>query len=140
MSTLMKKNNTISNLFDLITINDFFEPDYWYNNTPSKSSSDYDIIENEDSVILEMSLAGFKKENIKIITNKGNLEIKAERKEPDEIKFFKKKSYYGNIEKTFTISDDFDLDKIDASFTDGILSIKIPKQENAKLSRVIEIK
>lgn len=96
----------------------------------------HDIIENENEFIVDFHLAGVKKEDVIIATEKDELSIKAERKEIKDVKFNRKESYYGIYEKTFNLPDTVDKDNIEASFADGILTVKIPKTKaTAKLSK-----
>jgi len=96
----------------------------------------HDIIENENEFIVNFHLAGVKKEDVTINTEKDELSIKAERKEIKDVKYNRKESYTGIYEKTFILPDTVDRNNIEASFTDGVLSVKIPKMKvNPKLSK-----
>ena len=96
----------------------------------------YDVIENENEFIVDFHLAGVKKEDVTIATEKDELSIKAERKEVKDLKYNRKESYYGVYEKTFSLPNTVDKDNINASFADGVLTIKIPKTKVApKLSK-----
>lgn len=102
----------------------------------------HDIIENENEYIVDFHLAGVKKEDVTIATEKDELSIKAERKEVKDLKFNRKESYYGVYEKTFSLPNTVDKENIEASFNDGVLTVKIPKTKVIpKLSKTtIEIK
>jgi HSP20 family protein len=102
----------------------------------------HDIIENENEYIVDFHLAGVKKEDVTIATEKDELSIKAERKEVKDLKFNRKESYYGVYEKTFSLPNTVDKENIEASFNDGVLTVKIPKTKAIpKLSKTtIEIK
>jgi HSP20 family protein len=96
----------------------------------------YDIVENENEFIVDFHLAGVKKEDVTITTEKDELSIKAERKEVKDLKYNRKESYYGVYEKTFSLPNTVDKDNINASFADGVLTLKIPKLKVApKLSK-----
>ena len=99
----------------------------------------YDIIENDNEYIIEMSLAGIKKENISIEIEENNLLIKAKRDENNDLKYNRKESYFGEFEKTFKLSNSVDKENITSSFIDGILKINIPKIINTKTKKKIEI-
>lgn len=100
-----------------------------------------DIIENEKEFVIESSLAGVKKENISLSVDEGILTIKAERKNENEGKYNRKETFYGKYEKSFSLPENVNVEKINASFVDGILKLTIPKiEEDQKISKVIEIK
>jgi HSP20 family protein len=98
----------------------------------------YDVSEIEDAYMLDMVLAGFNKEDVSVEVEDDTLTIKGERKVQEELKYSRKGSFSGEFVKSFILPKDVLADKIDASFTNGILSIQIPKEE--KLSKAIEIK
>jgi len=72
--------------------------------------------------------------NIEVKLVNGNLTIKGEKKEEHEEK---KKDYYlserkfGSFERSFTVPEGVDADKIEASFKKGVLTVKLPKKPEA---------
>lgn len=99
----------------------------------------HDIIEADEEFVVETALAGIKKEDISLNVDDGILTIKAERKERDD-NYNRKQTFFGKYEKSFTLPENVNVEKIDASFTDGILQVKLPKQEDdPKKSKVIEV-
>ncbi|MGD8210025.1 MAG: Hsp20/alpha crystallin family protein, partial [Desulfobacterales bacterium] len=57
----------------------------------------------------------------------------------DIIKFHRVERYYGSFTRSFTMPDNVDESKIEASFKDGMLNLHIPKTEAAK-PKAIEVK
>lgn len=131
------KTKPVISLFDdIFNFNNFMSFDI-----PNILRPIHDVIENENEYIIDMQLAGIKKEDIKIDIDKDIVTIKAERKENKELNYNRKQSFTGTYQKSFNLPDNVDIDKIDASLADGILSIKIPKLETQKITKkVIEIK
>ena len=127
-------------LFDRFFDDDFFVfPTIW--NELAIRNPLHDIIKNEKEYVVEMQLAGVKKENISLSLNDDVLTIKAERKEVDDQKYNKKQTFYGKYEKSFTLPESVDIENIQASFEDGILKLNIPKLEKEeKITKQIEIK
>lgn len=139
MTTVAKyrpKNGTID-VFDQIFNDDLFGFDL---RPTTMSTPTYDIIENENEYIVDLMLAGFKKENVSISVDNNVLTIEGERKAQEKTKYNCKGSFYGQFKKSFTLPENVFSDKIDASFSNGILSISIPKDTKSKLSKTIEIK
>jgi len=86
--------------------------------------------EADDAYYIEVDLPGVKKEDISIDVNEDVLTISGERKVKQEHKednFYKVESKYGKFERSFTLPEDADSDKIEAVSKNGVLEIKIPK-------------
>lgn len=129
-----KPTTKMFDIFDSMFTDDIFKHD-----TP-KPVPTYDVSENDDRYILDMILAGFNKEDVSIEVEDDTLNIKGERKVQEELKYSRKGSFSGEFVKSFILPEDVLADEIDASFTNGILSIQIPKEVEKKLSKSIEIK
>jgi len=100
--------------------------------------------EADDAYYIEVELPGVKKEDINIDVNENTLTISGERKISQEHKddnFYKVESVYGKFERSFSLPEDVDTDKIEASSKNGVLEIKIPKVVKVeKTPKKIEIK
>jgi HSP20 family protein len=69
-------------------------------------------------------------------------EQKEEKEEKDKDKHFTKKEFsYQSFERSFTLPDAIDQEKISAKYIDGVLKVVLPKKEEAKVkpSRLIKI-
>ena len=85
-----------------------------------------------------------KKKDIQIESKNGYLTIVAEKKveNDDEDKkknYIRRERCYGKYERSFYLGD-LESDNIEASFTDGILKIVVPKKEESENKKFIEIK
>lgn len=140
MNTLMTYNKKPQNYFPNI-FDTFFHDDFFTLNSSESEKIKYDLGERDGEYLINISLAGFNKNDVAIDIEDNALQIKGERNDDENITYSAKGTFYGKFEKSFTLPDDIDEKKIDASFKDGILSIKIPKiTEKKKLSKTIEIK
>ncbi|MEL4454746.1 Hsp20/alpha crystallin family protein [Lutimonas vermicola] len=93
------------------------------------------IKESVDSYTLEMAVPGFKKSDFVIDLENENLTISADIKtEEEETKedYTRKEFGYSSFKRTFILPETVEEDKIEAAYTDGILSLNIPKKEEAK--------
>ena len=93
------------------------------------------IKESVDAYTLEMAVPGFKKSDFVIDVENENLTISAEIKsEEEETKedYTRKEFGYASFKRTFILPETVEEDKIKAAYTDGILSLNIPKKEEAK--------
>ncbi|WP_292660754.1 Hsp20/alpha crystallin family protein [Nitratifractor sp.] len=100
--------------------------------------------EADDAYYIEVDLPGVKKEDINIdvkdnvLTISGERNVEEERKEDD---FYRVESVYGKFERSFSLPEDVDADKIEAEAKDGVLTVKIPKAQSVdKAPKKIEIK
>lgn len=119
--------------------NDSFMPTKFYNESEFK----VDIQDLDNSYIVEAELPGFKKDEINIHLEKGNLTISAEKDEEID-KSDKDKKYIHKERRTSSMSrtmyfDNIDDEKLKAKLDNGILKIEIPKNINNNKSKKIEI-
>lgn len=118
-------------------LDDVFE-DFNSNNNSMKC----DVYEKDGAYNIEVDVPGFKKEDINIDVDNGYLTVKAS-KHFDETE--KTKNYicrerrYGKFERSFYLGD-LKTDDVEASFENGTLKIKVPKIEESKDKKRIEIK
>jgi len=99
----------------------------------------HDIIENDNEFVVDIMLAGVKKDDTSIEVDDDLLIINAERKEVKNIKYNRKESFRGKYRRSFKLPETIDKENIVASFTDGVLSITIPKTVNKLKKKSIEI-
>ena len=100
-----------------------------------------DIYEKEGNYIVEMDLPGFNKEDIKLECNKGNVIITAEKKHEEEDKtkkYLRRERSYGKYSRSFYLGD-IDQENINANFDNGTLTITIPKVDEEKNKKYIDI-
>lgn len=89
-----------------------------------------DVSDIGDAYKLEAELPGFKKEDISIDIKDERLTISAERKfenEDEKPNFVKRERYYGSYSRSFGL-EGINSDGIEASYVDGVLSLRLPKQ------------
>ena len=101
-----------------------------------------DITEDEKEYLVKAELPGLKKEDIKVNVEDGVLTITGERKfekEEKNKKYHRIERSYGNFTRTFTLPEAVKADKVAAEFKDGVLHVRLPKDETAK-PKTIEVK
>ncbi len=94
-----------------------------------------DIEEDKENLVLTAELPGFKEEQIDIQVEGGVLTIRGERTfddKQDGKNFHRVERSYGQFVRSFTLPNNVDRDNVKASFKDGLLSIELPKREEAK--------
>lgn len=102
------------------------------------------IKETAESFVVEMAVPGFKKSDFKIDIDHKVLSISAEIKEENEennSNYNRREFGYASFKRTFNFPETVNDEKINASYNDGILSVVLPKKEEAKQkpARSIEV-
>jgi len=99
---------------------------------------EFDVTENDKIIELTAELAGVEEKDLDVSVDGKVLTVKGEKKE--EVKEDKKDYHlserrYGSFKRSFTLPDGLDLDKVEASFKNGVLKISLPKSPEAKTDR-----
>ena len=101
-----------------------------------------DIYQTQDAVKVKAVLPGLNSDDINVDISENALTIKGELKNEEEAKeddYLYQERRYGSFCRSFTLPNGIQIDKADAIMEDGILTIDIPKAEEAK-PRTIKIK
>ncbi|MBI5019808.1 MAG: Hsp20/alpha crystallin family protein [Ignavibacteriales bacterium] len=101
-----------------------------------------DIIERENEYNIKVELPGVEKKDVKITVQDDVLTIKGEKRQENERKgdnYHHVERSYGIFQRSFPLPTSVQGEKIDASFENGVLSLTIPKLEEAK-PKEIEVK
>lgn len=120
-------------------LDDFDNFSNFYNEENSVSKySDYKIEENDNSYTIEMDMPGVRKEDLDIGIKENMLSIYAERKRMS--KTDEKEKVVSKYEQSFNISvKGIDIENISANFENGVLTLTLPKKEEVKYEKKIEI-
>ncbi len=101
-----------------------------------------DIVENNDKYILKAELPGMTKDDVKITLENNLLTIRGEKKNENDKKegnYHRVERSYGSFERTFSIPGSIKTNDIDAQFSNGVLTLMLPKAEEAK-PKMIDVK
>ncbi len=117
----------------------FFSPEFQLLNRSGVGSSlslpKVNIKEGEDGYRLELAVPGMAKEDFQIKLDQDVLSISSEKKEEateDNKEYRRQEFSYQAFERRFNLPEDVDSEKITANYVNGVLSIEIPKREEAK--------
>ena len=102
------------------------------------------IKESDEAYVLSMAVPGFNKTDFTIGIENEELSISADVKIDENNKeenFTRKEFFYGSFKRTFILPETVEDTAINAVYVDGILTVSIPKKEEAKPkpARTIEI-
>ncbi len=101
-----------------------------------------DITEDDKEWVVKADLPEVKKEDVKVTVEDGVLTITGERrfeKEEKDKKYHRIERSYGNFLRSFTLPDAADSSKVSAEFKDGVIKVRLPKNDRAK-PKAIEVK
>lgn len=98
-----------------------------------------DVEEDDDTFILYIELPGVNANEVEVSLEENVLTIAGERRfydEKDADGFRRIERHFGRFHRAVRLPDRVDPDKVDASFRDGMLTITVPKAEEAKPRRI----
>jgi HSP20 family protein len=97
------------------------------------------VIENENEFLIELSVPGFSKEQIRISVEKNVLVVKAEKNEENERKYLSREFGLQSFERRFVLSKKVNADNISASFNNGILEVTLPRKAEVAEKAAVEV-
>jgi HSP20 family protein len=98
-----------------------------------------DLVEVEDHFVLRADLPGLSEGDVNIEVQDAALTISGERKaehEQREKGWYRIERSFGSFSRSLTLPDGVDPERIEASFSDGVLEVRIPKPEERKPRRI----
>jgi HSP20 family protein len=101
-----------------------------------------DFYEDGEQLVLKAELPGVKKEDLDLSLEDGVLTLAGERREEksfEKAEVHRSERFLGKFQRSFTLPTAVEASKVQASFKDGILTVTLPKAEEAK-PKQIEVK
>ncbi len=101
-----------------------------------------DMFQTDNEVVVKAAIPGVKADDIQINVTGEVLTIKGETREKEEVKekaYHLREQRWGSFERTIALPTDVVADKAKAEFENGILTITLPKAEEAR-PKTISIK
>ncbi|WP_457093408.1 Hsp20/alpha crystallin family protein [Microvirga sp. P5_D2] len=102
-----------------------------------------DLVEKPDRYEITAELPGMDEKNIEVKLSNEMLVIKGEKKEEKEEKeanYYMSERRYGSFQRAFRLPEGINTDKIEAGFKNGVLTVALPKSEEAKKETKIDVK
>jgi HSP20 family protein len=129
-------------LRDVVTLRDAMDKLFEQSFIPALLTKDggfepfaVDLYDKDDTFVIKAALPGLKAEDVKIDATADGVSISGEYKHEEEIKrdsYLRRERQYGKFYRAFTLPVEIDAAKAEASFENGILTVKLPKGELAK--------
>ncbi|NVO19493.1 MAG: Hsp20/alpha crystallin family protein [Bacteroidetes bacterium] len=139
MLPILKRNSLFPSIVD-----EFFGKDLpgFLNLDYGISSPSVNILESKDEFKIEVAAPGLEKEDFKINLQNNVLTISSEKEnqqEEENKKFMRREFSYMQFSRAFSLPQTANSEQINAAYKNGVLSISIPKKEEAKEKPLREI-
>jgi HSP20 family protein len=98
-----------------------------------------DLHEDKDTVVVKVEVPGMKKEDIEVSLHDGTLSISGERKSDQSFEtaeVYRAERFFGRFQRTIALPAAVAADQIKAQYKDGVLTITLPKAEEAKPKQI----
>lgn len=128
-------------------LNRFFNDDFWgFNGINQQVNVPVNLRETDKTYEMSLVAPGLRKEDFRLIVTDNLLTISYEQKEEQndqnkEQGWLRKEYRMQSFSRSFTLDDTVEVNKVSASYDNGILHLTLPKKESAqRLTKTIEIK
>ena len=126
-------------------VENFFGDDLLSNFLDSSNSGTIpavNIIENKDEFAIEFAAPGLEKKDFNVDFHNNVLSIscqKEQKNEEGDEKIMHREFSYTSFKRSFTLPEGTDANKVKALYKDGVLTVKVPKRDEAKENPVRRI-
>ncbi len=129
---MLNLRRTVDRLFDNASPDhDWDQPTMW--------GLAVDMVENKDDFVVKASVPGIDPGDLDVSYSDGTLTIKGEIKEEHETKedrYHLRERRYGSFMRTIALPTGIKGDAIEASYQNGVLTLRLPKAEEVKPKRI----
>jgi HSP20 family protein len=104
-----------------------------------------DVSETDKEVLMEIDLPGFKQDEISVEAQDRQIRVRGETKhavgngQEENRQYHRRERRYGFFEQIFTLPQNVEEERVSAEFKDGVLSLRLPKNEQASRGRRIPV-
>ena len=103
-----------------------------------------DLSETDKELIVTMELPGIEEKDIEVNLTRNTLTVSGEKKQEEskeEKGWYRMERHYGSFARTLPLPCEVDVEKIDATFKNGVLKVKLPKvSESIDSAKRISVK
>jgi HSP20 family protein len=128
-------------------LSDFFDDDRFLNSSRlgGRSIPAVNIKETEKNFEIELAVPGYEKKDFNVSTDSGILTVSAENRQENEKRennYTRREFGYNSFSRSFNLPTNTNEDNIEASYTDGVLKLRIEKKQesNEKSRKAISVK
>src|SRR5262249_14004173 len=94
-----------------------------------------DIYEQDGMLVVKAELPGVSPEDVKVHLENNILTIRGERRLEKDVRresYHRIERAYGSVTRSFTLTPQYEQEKIQAEFKDGVLRVAVPRSEKAR--------
>ena len=98
-----------------------------------------DVHEDKDAYVIRAELPGLKREDIDVSLEDGALVLSGEReaeKVEEGVEVHRQERFYGKFQRALSLPEPVAADKVKADYKDGVLTVTLPKSEEAKPKKI----
>ena len=98
-----------------------------------------DVYEDKENLLVTAELPGLKKEDIQISLDNGNLTLSGERKQEEkrqDADVYRSERWVGRFHRSVSLPCRVEAEKIKATYSEGVLTVILPKAEDAKPKQI----
>jgi HSP20 family protein len=98
-----------------------------------------DVYEDKENFVVQAELPGLKRENIEVSLHDGTLTLSGVRNaepRPEGAEVYRAERYVGRFQRALVLPTTVASDKVKAGYTDGVLTVTLPKTEEAKPRKI----
>ena len=92
-----------------------------------------DVFDEGNSFVVQAMIAGVRLEDIDISFHEGTLVIQGTRKRQHQVQehnYYAKELYWGRFSRSVVLPEEVDMEKVEATLKNGVLTLKIPKKSS----------
>ena len=94
------------------------------------------VWQDENNLYVEAELPGVADKDVEITVQNGILTIRASRAPEEGRTYLYNGRTFGRVEKSLVLPEAIDSEKVEATLTGGVLSVRLPKREEARPKRI----
>jgi len=95
-------------------------------------SPSIDVKEDEKEILVKAELPGVEEKDLEVLLSDNALTLKGEKKEEKEENYYHVERRYGSFSRVIPLPEGVDPEKVEASYKNGILTIRLPRKEEVK--------
>jgi len=98
-------------------------------------SPSVDVRESDEEFTIKAEIPGIDEKDVEVLVSDDTVTLKGEKKEEQEDKgkdYYRLERSYGSFHRVIPLPKGVNLEKVEATFKNGILTVKLPKTEEAQ--------
>jgi HSP20 family protein len=107
---------------------------------PTSKGTAVDLVDAGEEFEVWVDVPGFEKEDIELTLSEATLRVRAERgTEDDDVRYLRRERHDDDVDRTVSLPDNIDEEHVDATLSDGVLTVAIGKVATGEDAKSIDI-